>query len=120
MNEIQNTKEQKFLSDLRNIVETARRRGYEAVNQVIVICNWLIGRRIVEQEQNGKERAEYGKNVIKQASEFLTTEFGKGFSVTNLKNFRSFYLSFSSFGTSLELNKFNWSDASAQFVVESL
>ena len=90
--EIQSTKEQKFLSDLKDIVATAKCRGYEAVNQVIVTCNWLIGRRIVEQEQQGKERAEYGKFVIKKASEFLTDEFGKGYSVTNLKNFRSFYL----------------------------
>ena len=84
-NEIQTKKEQVFLSDLQSIVATARRKGYDAVNQIIAICNWLIGRRIVEQEQQGKQRAEYGKRVIKMASEFLTEEFGKGFSVTNLK-----------------------------------
>ena len=123
-NEIQTKKEQAFLSDLQSIAATARRKGYEAVNQIIVICNWLIGRRIVEQEQQGKQRAEYGKRVIKMASEFLTEEFGKGFSVTNLKNFRSFYLTFSnlldgsinSAGAPVELVKANWSDMSDQFI----
>ena len=95
-NEIQTKKEQVFLSDLQSIVAMARRKGYEAVNQIIVICNWLIGRRIVEQEQQGKQRAEYGKRVIKMASEFLTGEFGNGFSETNLRNFRKFYLLFDS------------------------
>ena len=123
-NEIQTKKEQAFLSDLQSIVATARRKGYEAVNQIIVICNWLIGRRIVEQEQQGKQRAEYGKRVIKMASEFLTNEFGKGFSVTNLKNFRSFYLTFSnlldgsinSAGAPVELVKAKRSDMSDQFI----
>ena len=123
-NEIQTKKEIVFLSDLQSIVATARRKGYEAVNQIIVICNWLIGRRIVEQEQQGKQRAEYGKRVIKMASEFLTNEFGKGFSVTNLKNFRSFYLTFgylldgslNSAGAPAELVKAKRSDMSDQFV----
>lgn len=123
-NEIQTKKELAFLSDLQSIVATARRKGYEAVNQIIVICNWLIGRRIVEQEQQGKQRAEYGKRVIKMASEFLTEEFGKGFSVTNLKNFRSFYLTFSNLldgsinpaGAPVELIKAKRSDMSDQFI----
>ena len=118
--EIQSTKEQKFLSDLKDIVATAKCRGYEAVNQVIVTCNWLIGRRIVEQEQQGKERAEYGKFVIKKASEFLTDEFGKGYSVTNLKNFRSFYLAFSSYFSSSEMEKSNRSDASDQMGIAQI
>ncbi len=120
---IQKGKENLFLSDLQSIVTTARRKGYEAVNYVIVICNWLIGRRIVEQEQQGKERAEYGKYVIKQASEFLTSEFGKGFSITNLKNFRSFYLTFNNLldkpanspVTFMEQEDINWSDTSDHF-----
>lgn len=83
-----------FLSDLHDIVSSARRKGYEAVNAVIVICNWLIGRRIVEQEQHGASRAEYGKQVVKLASDFLTEQFGKGYSVSNIRNFRQFYLMF--------------------------
>ena len=93
-NEIQTKKEQVFLSDLQSIVAIARRKGYEAVNQIIVICNWLIGRRIVEQEQQGKQRAEYGKHLIEIASQFLTEEFGKGFSPRTLRSYRQFYLMF--------------------------
>lgn len=51
----QKDRERLFLSDLQSIVITARRKGYEAVNHIIIICNWLIGRRIVEQEQQGKK-----------------------------------------------------------------
>ena len=91
-NDIQTKKEQAFLSDLQSIVATARRKGYEAVNQIIVICNWLIGRRIVKQEQQGKQRAEYGKHLIDVASQFLTEEFGKGFSPRTLRSYRQFYL----------------------------
>ncbi len=123
LDDIQKDRESLFLSDLQSIVTTTRHKGYEAVNHVIVICNWLIGRRIVEQEQQGKERAEYGKYIIKQASEFLTTEFGKGFSITNLKNFRSFYLTFNNLFAKpmnspvvfMEQEKINWSDISDHF-----
>ena len=61
----------------------------------MVVRNWLIGWRIVEQEQAGKERAEYGKKVLEVASQTLTQEFGKGFGLTSIKNMRSFYLTFS-------------------------
>ena len=56
--------------------------------------NWLVGRRIVEQEQHGEARAQYGKHVIEIASLTLTAEFGKGYSIANLKSFRKFYLTF--------------------------
>ena len=56
--------------------------------------NWFIGQKLVVQEQKGKDRAEYGKHVIKIASEALTEEFGNGYSETNLKSFRKFYLTF--------------------------
>ena len=88
------SEEQAFLNDLRGIVANGRRKGYEAVNQVIVVCNWLIGRRIVVQEQQGKGRAEYGKHVIDIASKYLTEVFGKGYSASNLRNYRQFYLMF--------------------------
>lgn len=97
MRKIQNVtkSEQMFLTDLRTIILTARKKSYEAVNAIIVICNWLIGRRIVLQEQHGRDRAEYGKQIVRLASQYLTNELGKGFSVTNLQNFRKLYLSFS-------------------------
>ncbi len=84
-----------FLNDLHNIVGTARSKAYAAINYSLVERNWRIGHRIVKQEQNGNVRAEYGKRIIELASKALTEDFGKGFSVTNLKNFRSFYLKFS-------------------------
>lgn len=56
--------------------------------------NWRIGQRIVEEEQNGEARAEYGKHIIEVASAALTEEFGKGFSETNLINFKKFFLLF--------------------------
>ena len=62
----------------------------------MVEAYWLIGKRIVEEEQAGKERADYGSYLIKGLSKELSTEFGKGFSVANLWNFRQFYLTFPS------------------------
>ncbi len=60
----------------------------------MVMAYWRIGKRIVEEEQLGEKRAEYGAFLIKQLSERLTKEFGKGFSIVNIKNFRQFYLTF--------------------------
>ncbi len=83
-----------FVSDLKAIVYTAKAKAYQAVDIYNVASNWLVGRRIVEQEQHGKTRAQYGKHVIEIASHALTEEFGKGYSVANLKSFRKFYLNF--------------------------
>jgi hypothetical protein len=58
----------------------------------MVLTYFQIGKMIVEEQQNGKERADYGKAILKSLSEVLTTEFGKGFSVDNLENMRKFYL----------------------------
>jgi predicted nuclease of restriction endonuclease-like (RecB) superfamily len=60
----------------------------------MVMAYWRIGKRIIEEEQSGEKRAEYGTFLIKQVSERLSKEFGKGFSVANVKNFRQFYLIF--------------------------
>ena len=83
-----------LVSDLRSIVSKARSKAFAAVNYSLVERNWRIGQRIVEQEQNGASRAEYGKHVIEIASAALTKEFGKGFSETNIMNFKKFYLKF--------------------------
>ena len=83
-----------IFDDARKIVETARREAYAAINQTMVSAYWQLGKRIVEEEQNGKNRAEYGKQLLKQLSQSLTEEFGKGFSVQNLYGFRQFYLTF--------------------------
>ena len=83
-----------FYDEIRSIVQSARSRVYTAVNTAMVETYWRIGKRIVEEEQQGQERAAYGKYLIKDLAARLTTEFGKGFSVANLKNFRQFYLTF--------------------------
>ena len=88
------TEESGFISDLRSIVATARDTSYRMANIMQVIQNWLIGKRIVEQEQQGELRAGYGKHVIEIASQTLTEEFGTGFSETQVRNFRKFYLTF--------------------------
>ena len=89
-----NDEDNMLVNDLRSIVSKARSKAFAAVNYSLVERNWRIGQRIVEQEQNGASRAEYGKHVIEVASAALTKEFGKGFSETNIMNFKKFYLRF--------------------------
>lgn len=89
-----NDEDNMLVNDLRSIVSKARSKAFAAVNYSLVKRNWRIGQRIVEQEQNGASRAEYGKHVIEVASAALTEEFGKGFSETNIMNFKKFYLKF--------------------------
>lgn len=86
--------EQQLINDIRQIVGISRQYAYRAVNLMQVISNWLIGQRIVEHEQNGRLRADYGKHIIEVVSQSLTEEYGKGYSKTNISNFRRFYLLF--------------------------
>lgn len=76
------------------MLQQARQQAYTAINSAMVEAYWNIGRRIVEEEQQGSQRAEYGEGLIKELSKPLTGEFGKGFSVASLENFRKFYLTF--------------------------
>ena len=94
LNKKYNDKDNMLVNDLRSIVNKARSKAFAAVNHSLVERNWRIGQRIVEEEQNGASRAEYGKHVIEVASAALTKEFGKGFSETNIMNFKKFYLKF--------------------------
>ena len=87
MNEISTT----FLSDISAMLHNAKSNAKTAVNLTMVYTYYEIGRKIVEEEQNGSNRAEYGKYLLKELSEYLTKEFGKGFSITNLKQMRQFY-----------------------------
>lgn len=86
--------DRQFISDIKAIVYTAKHKAYQAADIYQVVSNWLVGRRIVEQEQHGRDRAEYGKRIIELASDALTAEYGKGYSVANVKSFRKFYLTF--------------------------
>lgn len=92
--DINNKDEIIFINSLKDIVKSARHFAYNSINFVQVQSNWLLGKCIVEQTQKGNDKAEYGKHIIKIASECLTEEFGKGYSETNLKSFRKFYLIF--------------------------
>ena len=86
-----------YISEIKKILKNARQKAYTAVNSVMVEAYWEIGRRIVEEEQNGKERAEYGKEILQNLSKELTEEFGKGYSYRTLREIRQFYLMFSDF-----------------------
>lgn len=80
-----------FLKQVSDILKTARKNVKTAVNLAMVYSYYEVGRMIVEEEQRGHSRADYGKYIIKELSEYLTQQFGKGFSVTNLKQMRQFY-----------------------------
>ena len=90
----QNKPTPSFIEDIKELVAQGRRQAYAAVNQAMVSTYWQIGKRIVEEEQQGQTRAEYGKQLLKELSAALTEEFGKGFSVQNLYYFRQFYVVF--------------------------
>lgn len=83
-----------FINDIKQIVAQARQKTYTAINSAMVDAYWQMGKRIVEQEQQGKDRANYGSQLLKSLSKELTTEFGKGFSANSLYYFRQFYLAF--------------------------
>ena len=83
-----------FHTDIKTILEQARGKARLAVNAAMVEAYWLIGQRIVQEEQQGKLKAEYGKRLIEDLSTALTSDFGKGFSYANLYNCRQFYLTF--------------------------
>lgn len=85
-----------FIAGIKQLLQKTRNSIYQSINSAMTQTYWEIGRRIVEEEQKGATRAEYGKGLIKQLSSELTAEFGKGFSVDNLENMRKFYLTFSS------------------------
>lgn len=82
------------LCDLQSIIENSQKQAYKAVDTVLCTRNWLIGWRIAEEELKGKNRAEYGKNLIQTLSAELTKIYGKGFTKTNLYSFYTFYKCF--------------------------
>lgn len=83
-----------FIHEIKQIVTEARQKAYSAINSAMVEAYWQMGKRIVEEEQQGKERADYGKQLLKELSAELTKEFGKGFSTNSLYYYRQFYLTF--------------------------
>ncbi len=91
MNELMDAR---FYEQIRSILETARNQAYSAANSAMVQAYWSIGKSIVEQ-QGKSERAEYGRQLLQELSKQLTHDFGKGFTASNLRNMRQFYLTFS-------------------------
>lgn len=89
-----NTLNDNFYKQVFDILKQVRIYANRTVNFAAVLSNWHVGRLIVEEEQNGLERAEYGRFLIKELSERLTRDFGKGYDQTNLKLFRKFYIEF--------------------------
>ncbi|KGE89288.1 MAG: DUF1016 N-terminal domain-containing protein [Phaeodactylibacter xiamenensis] len=87
--------EEKLYAQIGELLSLARRKVVSQVNQTMVVTYYEIGRIIVENEQGGKERAEYGKGILKGLSRRLSQDFGRGFSTDNLENMRRFYLTYS-------------------------
>ena len=73
--------ENNFIADVKQILELARKRAFSAVNTAMVEAYWLVGKRIIDEEQKGEKRAEYGQEVLQSLAKNLTSEFGKGFSL---------------------------------------
>ena len=86
-----------LFSDICSIIENGRRQAYAEVSRLMIETYWKIGQRIVEEEQKGNKRAEYGAQLIDELAKQLTHIYGKGFSGRYLRAFRKFYLSFSDY-----------------------
>lgn len=91
MNKIEKSPE-KFYNRVKELLKKARTTVVQTVNKTMVITYFEIGKMIIEEEQKGKERAEYGQQLTRELSQRLSNEFGKGFSVTNIQQMRNFYL----------------------------
>ncbi|WP_166926465.1 PDDEXK nuclease domain-containing protein [Flavobacterium poyangense] len=86
-----------IFQQVAELLQNARQQVLRTVNSVMTITYFEIGRIIVEEEQNGNDRAEYGKQLLKELSRQLTKEFGKGFSIRNLEQIRQFYMIYSKY-----------------------
>lgn len=98
-----------FFERIANLLKQARISVVRTINHTMVLTYFEVGKLIIEEEQKGKERAQYGKQLIEELSKKLTKEFGKGFSATNLKQMRSFYLLYSKGQTLSDEFELSWS-----------
>ena len=80
-----------IVSDVKSIIESAQKRAFQSVNAVLVMRNWLLGKRIVDEELSGERTDRYGKEIIASLSDELTKEYGKGFDKSSLYKFAKFY-----------------------------
>jgi len=100
------SKQDNILKNIRLLINAARESVNRQVDSTMTLTYFLVGRYIVEDEQEGEERAKYSKSVLKYLSENLTTEFGKGFSVDNLENMRKFFISYKNNPYAIEILNF--------------
>ncbi|MCH5175442.1 MAG: DUF1016 family protein [Prevotellaceae bacterium] len=99
-----------LVADVRAIIEEGRRQAFAVAGKVVIMTYWHVGRRIVEEEQRGKARADYGKKIIPALADKLTVEYGSGYSRRNLAYFRKFYLLFTDLGIlHTRVQNLNWS-----------
>lgn len=96
-----------FVSDIKKIIEDSKKQVVRSVNTIMLQAYWNIGKRIVEEEQNGSDKADYGKALINNLAKELTSFYGKGFSKSNLFSMRKFYLSYQKIQTLS--GKLSWS-----------
>lgn len=109
MSNIEQHNQSDFYNKVAILLKEARNNVVRTINQTMVTTYFEIGRMIVEEEQNGKDRAKYGENLLRELSKTLTLEFGKGFSGTNLKQMRQFYLAYSISQTVSDEFNLSWS-----------
>ncbi len=113
--------ENNLVADIKKLLQNAQSKAYSTINFLMVETYWHIGKRIVQEEQAGNEKAEYGKYLIKALSKELCLEFGKSVSIANLKNFRQFYLTFPKFEIGYTVrSQLSWSHYRAIMRVENL
>ena len=93
-NEITYIKTDSLLDDARKIIDSAQAFAYSAINYAITQRNWLLGRRIAEEDLQGERRAEYGKQIVKNLAAQLSETYGKGFDASNLYKYIDFYKAF--------------------------
>ena len=109
-----------LLTDVRHIIDSGLQQAYQSVNQTILNTYWLVGRRIVEDEQHGNRRAEYGKQQIKNLSAELVPQYGTSYNERNLYQFRNFYLAFSDLEIlNTRLQNLSWSHFSRLLRIEN-
>jgi len=82
------TEQNDFIKEVKGIINSARKRAYSSVNSAMVEAYWLIGKRIITEEQQGSERAKYGTQLLKILAKELNSEFGKGFDERELRRIR--------------------------------
>lgn len=103
------TVSQEFIGDVRRIIEDGRQKAYAAAGNIALATYWNVGRRIVEEEQNGQCRADYGKRLIDGLADRLSTNYGSNYSKRNLQHYRKFYQLFPDFGKVYEfVHNLNW------------